>query len=136
MNSLRENYILVNKISQKYGDFASDDELKGWLTICLLSDDFDVMSMSFESFIVTYVVKSEIFNVIKLRDDHRTDKDKTILLAEHMIKNFGINTLNELRRKTVCSVCDMCSLIDDIESDIRDFANIDTLWNDLSITNS
>jgi|TARA_E500000318_G_scaffold93890_1_gene93112 hypothetical protein len=136
MNSLRENYILVNKISQKYGDAASDDELKGWLTICLLSDDFDVMSMSFESFIVTYVVKSEIFNVIKLRDDHRTDKDKTILLAEHMIKNFGINTLNELRRKTVCSVCDMCSLIDDIESDIRDFANIDTLWNDLSITNS
>ena len=107
MNSLRENYILVNKISQKYGDAASDDELKGWLTICLLSDDFDVMSMSFESFIVTYVVKSEIFNVIKLRDDHRTDKDKTILLAEHMIKNFGINTLNELRRKTVCSVCDM-----------------------------
>ena len=136
MNSLRENYILVNKISQKYGDAASDDELKGWLTICLLSDDFDVMSMSFESFIVTYVVKSEIFNVIKLRDDHRTDKDKTILLAEHMIKNFGINTLNELRKKTVCSVCDMCSLIDDIESDIRDFANIDTLWNDLSITNS
>ena len=127
---------MVNKISQKYGDAASDDELKGWLTICLLSDDFDVMSMSFESFIVTYVVKSEIFNVIKLRDDHRTDKDKTILLAEHMIKNFGINTLNELRRKTVCSVCDMCSLIDDIESDIRDFANIDTLWNDLSITNS
>jgi hypothetical protein len=136
MNSLRENYILVNKISQKYGDAASDDELKGWLTICLLSDDFDVMSMSFENFIVTYVVKSEIFNVIKLRDDHRTDKDKTILLAEHMIKNFGINTLNELRKKTVCSVCDMCSLIDDIESDIRDFANIDTLWNDLSITNS
>ena len=136
MNSLRKNYNWVNKIAQKYEDYASDDELKAWLTICLLNDDFDVMSMSFETFIVTYVAKSEIFNVIKLKDNQRTEKDKTILLAKHIIKNFGINTLSELRRKTLCSVCDMCTLIDDIESDIRDFANIDTLWNDLSITNS
>lgn len=86
VNSLTKNYRWINELGNKYGDYACDSELKGWLTICLLSEEFDVMSMSFESFIVTYVSSSELFNVINLSTEDVVDKEKTILIDKHIIK--------------------------------------------------
>jgi len=136
VNSLTENYQWINELGNKYGDYAKDSELKGWLTICLLSEEFDVMSMSFESFIVTYVSSSELFNVINLSTEDAVDKEKTILIDKHIIKNFGVSNLKELRRSTLCSTCDICTLIDDIESDIRGCFIVDGMWKDRKLTSS
>lgn len=136
VNSLTENYQWINELGNKYGDYARDSELKGWLTICLLSEEFDVMSMSFESFIVTYVSSSELFNVINLSTEDVVDKEKTILIDKHIIKNFGVSNLKELRRSTLCSTCDICTLIDDIESDIRGCFIVDGMWKDRKLTSS
>ena len=136
VNSLTENYQWINELGNKYGDYARDSELKGWLTICLLSEEFDVMSMSFESFIVTYVSSSELFNVINLSTEGVVDKEKTILIDKHIIKNFGVSNLKELRRSTLCSTCDICTLIDDIESDIRGCFIVDGMWKDRKLTSS
>ena len=136
VNSLTENYQWINELGNKYGDYARDSELKGWLTICLLSEEFDVMSMSFESFIVTYVSSSELFNVINLSTEDVVDKEKTILIDKHIIKNFGVSNLKELRQSTLCSTCDICTLIDDIESDIRGCFVVDGMFKNRKLTGS
>ena len=94
------------------------------------------MSMSFESFIVTYVSSSELFNVINLSTEDVVDKEKTILIDKHIIKNFGVSNLKELRQSTLCSTCDICTLIDDIESDIRGCFIVDGMWKDRKLTSS
>ena len=136
VNSLTKNYRWINELGNKYGDYACDSELKGWLTICLLSEEFDVMSMSFESFIVTYVSSSELFNVLNLRTGDVVDKERTILIDKHIIKNFGVSSLKELRQRTLCSTCDICTLIDDIENDIRGCFIVDGMLKDRKLTSS
>ena len=136
VNSLTENYQWINELGNKYGDYARDSELKGWLTICLLSEEFDVMSMSFESFIVTYVSSSELFNVINLSTEDVVDKEKTIRIDKHINKNFRVSNLKELRQNTLCSTCDICTLIDDIESDIRGCFVVDGMFKNRKLTGS
>tara|TARA_R100001509_G_scaffold117349_2_gene72074 strand:+ start:1192 stop:1602 length:411 start_codon:yes stop_codon:yes gene_type:complete len=118
VNSLGKNYRWVKKLGNKYGDYASDSEFKNWLAICLLDDKYDVMTMSFKSFIITYISSSGLFNVINLTTQSAVDKERTILIDKHIIKNFGLSNLKELRQNTLCSICDMYTLIDDIGSDI------------------
>ena len=123
--NLCEDFKWVKSIEAKYKDYRPDDDLKSWLSICLLNDKYDVMSMTFTSRIITFIYDSQLFNIVKLDNQGRAKRDKTVLLSKHLHKNFGVTTLSELRKDTVCTECDICSLIDDIQSDILSAESID-----------
>ena len=134
MINLKKDYEWLNQLAKKYEDYEEDRNLRGWLTICLLNQEYDVMSMTFESFIVTYMVKSEVFNVIKLRVNNDEEEERTILINKHIMKNFGVSTLKELNENTLCTVCDLCPLIDDLESDILGHKKLDDAWSERKLT--
>ena len=123
--NIREDLKLVKAIERKYQDYSSDEDLKAWLTLCLLNQEYDVISMTFASKIITFVYDSQLFNIVNLDARGRAKKDRTILLSKHLQNNFGVTTLSELRKDTVCDECDICSLVDDIQSDILSSRSID-----------
>ena len=74
--------------------------------------------------------------MINLTTEDITDKEKTVLIDKHIIKNFGVSNLKELRKSTLCSTCDICTLIDDIESDIRGCFVVDGMFKNRKLTGS
>jgi len=122
---IRADLKWVKEIERKYQDYSRDTDLKAWLTLCLLNQDYDVISMTFTNKIVTFVYDSQLFNIVNLDPRGRAKKDRTILLSKHLQNNFGVTTLSELRRDTVCDECDICSLVDDIQTDILSSQSID-----------
>ena len=122
MIDIGRSLLEIQAIENKYK--RSTDGLWNWIQCCVCREERTPDALWFHQCLVTFVPEhdAELFNIAAYCDKTAGFLcDKTLLLKPFLIKNFGVDTLDELHDNTVCAPEDIRLMVSEIEWEISGF---------------